>query len=93
MTVFLPHDLKTVAAASASGVLGAGAKGCVARAAMVLISLWKWCEKAGWKEDMRDWRWVPFRAVGEGRVERYVEYSDRPCRKDSVMFVNPPSFV
>lgn len=70
ITVFLPQVLNTAAAASASGVLGAGADGCEEKEAMVLISLWKWWEKAGWKEDMRDWRCVPFRAVGEGRVER-----------------------
>lgn len=70
ITVFLPQFLNTAAAASASGVLGTGAEGWEEKEAMVLISLWKWWEKAGWKEDIRDWRCVPFRAVGEARVER-----------------------
>lgn len=64
MTVFLPHALNTAAAFSASALCGAGADGCSAKAAMVLISLWKCVQKASWNKAIIACSCVPLKALG-----------------------------
>lgn len=84
VTVLLPQVLKVFDASAAAGVSGAGAFGCDARFAIVLISEWKWFSKLAWNPSMMRKSSVESRDCGLGWTEsRYLLNSARPGRKDS----------